>query len=186
VRPPLRRSVAWARTGSTWATHDWCGLRCFLRRPRRDLGAADPTGCLLAREGRGGLSPGLRLKIDQLTTNLPTDSIRRKIRANRFFDLPVALVGNLVFERKRIYSWLKAYFIDTDHTSSNIISRDPWTGQANLDQEITSCTRLSPRCCRPLSPSASRRREQGTTPPGHKDGLRTTSTMPLHTRRSPP
>jgi hypothetical protein len=33
-------------------------------------------------------------------------------------------VGNLVFERKRILGGLKAYLRATDHTSSNIISRE--------------------------------------------------------------
>jgi hypothetical protein len=40
-----------------------------------------------------------------------------------FFDLPVALVGNFVFRRKRILGGLKTYLRATDHTSSNIISR---------------------------------------------------------------
>jgi hypothetical protein len=35
--------------------------------------------------------------------------------------------GNM--ERKRIFSWLKAYFMDTNHTSSNIISRDNILGR---------------------------------------------------------
>jgi hypothetical protein len=41
-----------------------------------------------------------------------------------FSDLPVVLVGNFVFRRKRILGGLKAYLRATDHTSSNIISRD--------------------------------------------------------------
>jgi hypothetical protein len=40
------------------------------------------------------------------------------------FDLPVVLVSNFVFRRKRILGELKAYLRATDHTSSNIISRD--------------------------------------------------------------
>jgi hypothetical protein len=45
---------------------------------------------------------------------------------NRYFDLWVALVGNLNQLRKRIFGGLKAYLRATDHTSSNIISRDSW------------------------------------------------------------
>jgi hypothetical protein len=41
-----------------------------------------------------------------------------------YSDLPIALVGNFVFRQKRILGELKAYLRATDHTSSNIISRD--------------------------------------------------------------
>jgi hypothetical protein len=56
------------------------------------------------------------------------DWMRERIGSLRWceplFDLPVVLVRNFAMERKRILGGLKAYLRATDHTSSNIISRD--------------------------------------------------------------
>jgi hypothetical protein len=41
-----------------------------------------------------------------------------------FSDLLVVLVDNFMFGRKRTFGGLKTYLRATDHTSSNIISRD--------------------------------------------------------------
>jgi hypothetical protein len=47
-----------------------------------------------------------------------------RVEVEQLFDLWVAYVGKFIFERKRILGGLKAYLRATDHTSSNIISRD--------------------------------------------------------------